>query len=986
MVKMVRSSVWSPIKNVGGKEEEIMRLKDIKMRPKLMTLFLSVGLIPLVLVAWWSSRLATNALMDKSYAQLEAAREIKKNQIERFFAERKGDMGVLIETVGTLRKEAFAKLEAVQALKKTELTDMFDTVRNQLKMLKDDSYILNALIEFDRAFEAAGDSVDTEDWKALAKKYDPRLKSIVGNNGWYDIFLIHEDGDIVYTVTRESDLGMVIPDSGLRDQGIGKAFKQAQAMGADNISFADFAPYSPSGGVPAAFMMAQLRDSKNALKGYVALQFPLDKINHVMLKRDGMGETGESYLVGQDKLMRSDSYLDKVGHSVVASFKNNTTVDTEAVREALAGKPGQRVINDYNGNPVLSCWDAVDIGNGVRWAMMSEIDVAEAFCPKNYDGEDYFAKYKELYGYYDLFLMTADGYVFYTVEKESDYQTNMLTGKYADSNLGRLIQRIKETKRYGLADFTPYAPSNNLPCAFIAQPVVFKGTIEAIVALQLPLASINTIMQERTGMGKTGETYLVGPDKLMRSDSYLDPTHHSVEASFANPSRGSVNTDAVTEGLTNTTNHKVIKDYNDNWVLSAYAPIDLKDTKWVLIAEIDEAEVKEPINKLIISVILAGLVIAVLIGFAAYFTAGSIAKPLVNGVEFAKQIASGHLDAKIDVEQEDEVGILAGALRNMAASLREIVNDIKRAADNVAAGSQEMSASAEEMSQGASEQAASAEEASSSMEQMAANIRQNADNAAQTEKIAINSAENAKEGGDAVQQTVVAMKDIAEKISIIEEIARQTDLLALNAAIEAARAGDHGKGFAVVASEVRKLAERSKTAAGEISKLSVSSVDIAEKAGNMLQLILPDVQRTADLVQEINAASNEQNTGSDQINRAIQQLDQVIQQNATVSEEMASTSEELAGQAEMLQTTIAFFKLNGSSDHQVSYTSKSGITSQAFKQRQVAHLKGGNGGNPLQSEAKPAQSETKVAPNKDGVQLYLSSKDEELLDAGYEKY
>ena len=194
------------------------------------------------------------------------------------------------------------------------------------------------------------------------------------------------------------------------------------------------------------------------------------------------------------------------------------------------------------------------------------------------------------------------------------------------------------------------------------------------------------------------------------------------------------------------------------------------------------------------------------------------------------------------------------------------------------------------------------------MEQMAANIQQNSENAQQTEKMAVKSAEDGNAGGKAVAETVSAMKEIAGKISIIEEIARQTNLLALNAAIEAARAGEHGKGFAVVASEVRKLAERSQGAAGEINELAKSSVNVAEKAGEMLAKIVPDIRKTADLVQEINAASNEQTSGANQINKAIQQLDQVIQQNASASEEMASTSEELLSQAEQLMSTIAFFK------------------------------------------------------------------------------
>jgi len=273
----------------------------------------------------------------------------------------------------------------------------------------------------------------------------------------------------------------------------------------------------------------------------------------------------------------------------------------------------------------------------------------------------------------------------------------------------------------------------------------------------------------------------------------------------------------------------------------------------------------------------------------------------------AERVANG--DLTVEARPLSDKDLLGLALVRMLENLRQTVSEVTQAASAVASGSEEMSTTAQQVAEGATEQAASAEESTSSMEEMASSIQQNSENAQQTDKIAAQAAVDTQSAGSAVTQTASAMREIAEKIRIIEEIARKTDLLALNAAVEAARAGEHGKGFAVVASEVRKLAERSQSAAAEISRLTAGGVTISEQAGGLLSRLVPDIQKTATLVQEIASASAEQTTGASQVNQALQQLDQVIQQNASAAEEMAATARELSGQAEQLQRSIAFFKV-----------------------------------------------------------------------------
>ncbi len=852
--------------------------KRMKLRTKLLLAFLAVGVIPFAVIGITAMLKAGNAIETQAFRQLESMREVKQAQMENMLSGLEGDMNVLAETVNTLRREAFAKLKSVGYIQKSQVEQYFDRVRKDISVLagSEDAHNLFLLLQqyqLDEEVEAEDTfPTDTYEYEEIWTRSGRTLLDYVKIYGYSDAFIVSADsGHVMYSAAKNADLGANLkigPNEGL-------TLLWQRVVATQKTQIQDFRPYSPAKGLPCAFIGAPVQNLEGKLLAVAVLQIPLRAVNEMVQKREGLGKTGEIYLVGQDKLMRSDSLRDAKHHSVKASFANpqKGSVDTVATREALAGRAGARVIRGYHGQPVLSVYAPLNI-QGLKLVVIAEIDVAEAFCPVDAEGKAFFANYAEAYGYFDLLLLNPDGFCFYSVAQTDEFRTNLVDGVYASTALGKLVRNVLETKKFGFADFEAYAPRKGEPAAFIAQPVVHNDEVEVLVALQISLDAINAIMGQRAGMGQSGQTYLIGPTKRMRSDMFLDREHHTVKASFADPQKGSVDTEAVRKAFAGEADKQIIRGYGGDAVLSAYAPLKVWGTTWALLAEVGAGEAFAAVRtiKWLIGLLAACGLCAIIA--VALFVTRSLTKPIVD-----------------------------------------IITGLSVSADQVSSASGMISSGSIQLAEGASEQAAALEETSSSLEEIASMTTQNAEHAVVADSL-MQDANRVVEGANSSMTALTgsmakiakASEETRKIVKTIDEIAFQTNLLALNAAVEAARAGEAGAGFAVVADEVRNLALRAAKAAKNTADLIDGTVKTVsegigqvDRTSDAFAQVAASTAKVGELVSEIASASKEQAEGITQVSQAVNTMDKIVQQNAANAEENAGASREMSDQAEYLK-------------------------------------------------------------------------------------
>ena len=847
---------------------------DLSIRNKLLYGFLFIAIVPLLAIGVITYMVASNAMMLKAKQNLQAIGRTKAAAIETFFDERRADMSVLHEIVFTMQQEAFAKLEAIRKNKTIWVEDYLLNRLGDADVLSSDPTTTRALL----AFRKAG-NVKTHAWNLAVKAYGPWLTRHKETYGYQNLYLVSADGRVLYSVVEGSDLGENLVRGRLKNSPATKAFRE----GFRKVSFQDFEIYEPIGYQQACFISAPIKSGSKVIGVLIGL-LAVDQINAILQERTGLSETTEAYLVGSTKkgiALRSERFTK---NGAIGAPATDPYLD-----KALSGETGTSFMTDDQGIYKLSAYGPIKVP-GVSWAINVTAHVEEIISPKfAQTEEDFFTYYKEGYGYLNFYLINPEGYLFYSVIHQADYHTNLLTGPYKETNLGKAVQEVLTTQQLQFTDFEKYEPSQNTPTAFLAQPIIIDNKIVVIVAAQLATTQLQVILEDYTGLGLTGDTYIVGNDRMWRSDSrFLDDL--MVESTILNP-KYTINAEAIDRATSEQTDTRIRTNYRNHKVMSTASVITIqkktkeKNLQWILFSDIDISEVRRPVMRM--AFISAGVLGTTLVGVVllSLIMAGGLTLQVNRIMKLFNEIGMGQYKSRTDVVSKDELGSMAQSLNAMldntlsliqsreerdtmeaavmklldeiseltegdltvraevteqitgaiadsfnvmAEQLASIIKGVKSATMEVGDTSNKVSTATETLVSISDRQAAQVRKAIDVINNITASIHQVAENATKSATVSKNSMISAKKGAQAVEKTNAAMTTIRERV---QETAR---------AIK--RLGESSQEIGNIIQIITDIADRT-----SILALNASiQAAMAGEAGRGFAVVAEEVQRLAE--------------------------------------------------------------------------------------------------------------------------------------------
>lgn len=642
---------------------------------------LALGFLSIVMIFFMTTLVilykSHQALLETAFSQLESIREDKKARLQDFFSQRESDIQNLAGIIANFKQSVFKQMAAIQTSKKFQLEAFFQARLHDLKLISQNQLVSQALENFHDHFHPSDSQKRSEKRDALEAEFSAELKALIDHDAYKDLFLIAQDGDIVYASKHHELLGKNILSEELQNTPLNLAFTKGLA----GKTVQDFMPDRFSQTELAYFSTPLF--AGNTRVGVLILRITSTIINNIVQQRAGLGKTGDSYLMGEfngELRYRSHRLIQGQVHTVMGKKIEAKNVLRQKI---LTTSTNTEIYQDHDGEIVLTSYTLLNLPH-LKWYLVTTMTLEEALVFKASEKqEDFFTTFVSRCHCHDLFLIHPDGKIFYTVKQEADYHTNILQGKYAQSKLAEVVRAVIKTQSFTMSDYALYAPSDNEPAAFLAYPIREHDEIQLIIALQLDDQAINHVMQQRAGMGNSGEAYLVGNDLLMRSNSFNDPLHHAIKTSFLDPSQGKVNTLSAHAALAGKTGIQMINDYRNMPVLSAYTPFQIGNTTWALLVEIDKAEAFATLTRLQWIFAIITLIALLTIIMIALWLTYKIKTPLTQLVKVSNAIAAGQLDNQITTTRKDEFGQLLQAFADMQQQLKENleqeVNQIVRA-------------------------------------------------------------------------------------------------------------------------------------------------------------------------------------------------------------------------------------------------------------------------------------------------------------------